>query len=138
MADAAASARRKERPLSPFITIYRWPVTMLTSIVHRVTGVGLGIGALVVAWWLIATASGAEAYDVFQAAAHHWLGRLVLFGFTWALMFHAVNGVRHLVWDVGYAFEKHTAERISALVIVLSIVLTIGVWVLAYWSMGAF
>lgn len=138
MADAAASARRHERPLSPFTSIYRWPATMLTSIVHRITGVGLGLGAVVVAWWLIATATGPEAYNQFQTAAHHWFGKLVLFGFTWALMYHALNGVRHLVWDVGYGFEKHTAERNSILVIVLSVVLTIIVWVLAYWSMGAF
>ena len=138
MADAPASASRRERPLSPFITVYRWPVTMLTSIVHRVTGVGLGIGVLVLAWWLIATATGVEAYNLFQTVAHHWLGKLVLFGFTWALMFHAVNGVRHLVWDIGYAFEKHTAERMSTLILVLSVLLTVLVWLLAYWSMGAF
>lgn len=138
MADAAASARRRERPLSPFTSIYRWPVTMLTSIVHRVTGVGLGLGTLVIAWWLIATAAGPGAYADFSAAAGHWLGKLVLFGFTWALVYHALNGIRHLVWDVGYGFEKRTATRTGTLVIVLSVVLTILVWVFAYWSMGAF
>lgn len=138
MADAAASARRRERPLSPHLQVYRWPVTMLTSIVHRVTGVGLGLGALLIAWWLIATAAGPEAYNQFQALAHHWFGKLVLFGFTWALMFHSVNGIRHLVWDAGYGFEKHTAERTGTIVIVVSVILTLLVWVFAYWSMGAF
>lgn len=138
MTDAAASTRRKERPLSPFLSIYRWPVTMLTSIVHRVTGVGLGLGVLVVVWWLIAAAAGPGAYNDFLTVSSHFLGRIVLFGFTWALVYHALNGVRHLVWDMGYGFEKTRAERMGIVIIVLSVVLTLLVWVFAYWSMGAF
>ncbi len=128
MADAAASGRRPPRPLSPHLQIYRWPVTMLTSIVHRVTGVGLGAGALVVAWWLIAAAAGPAAYATFASAAGSWFGQLVLFGFTWALVYHLLNGVRHLVWDAGKGFEKHRAERASLLVIVASVVLTAAIW----------
>jgi len=138
MADAAASARRPERPLSPHLQVYRWPVTMLTSILHRITGVGLGAGVPLVAWWLIAAAAGPEAYATFLAVAGHWFGRLVLFGFTWALVYHLLNGIRHLVWDAGYGFEKTRAERTGTLVIALSVVATLAVWGLAYFSMGAF
>ena len=137
MADAAASASRKQRPLSPFVSIYRWPVTMLTSIVHRVTGVGLAAGAVLVAWWLIATAAGPGAYATFAAVAGSWFGKLVLFGFTWALVFHLLSGIRHLVWDFGFGFEKHRAERLGTLIIVLSVVITIAIWALVYFRGGA-
>ncbi len=138
MADASASASRRERPLSPFLSVYRWPVTMLTSIVHRVTGVGLGAGVLVLAWWLIATAAGPNAYATFSAVAGSWFGKLVLFGFTWALLFHLLNGIRHLVWDFGFGFEKSRAERTGTIVIALSVILTIAVWVLVYIRGGSF
>lgn len=138
MTDAAASQRRRERPRSPHLQVYRWPVTMLTSIVHRVTGVGLGAGVLLVVWWLVAAAAGPGPYNDFLTVSSHFLGRIVLFGFTWALVFHALNGVRHLVWDVGYNFENKRAERSGIVVIALSILLTLAVWAFAYWSMGAF
>ena len=138
MADAAASGRRPPRPLSPHLQIYRWPVTMLTSIVHRVTGVGLGAGALVVAWWLIAAAAGPAAYATFASAAGSWFGQLVLFGFTWALVYHLLNGVRHLFWDMGLGFDVKTATRTGQFVFAMSVILTLAVWVLAYAAMGAF
>ena len=138
MADAAASARRPERPLSPHLQIYRWPVTMLTSILHRISGVGLGLGLLLVAWWLIAAAAGPEAYAMFLAAAGHWAGRVVLSGFTAALVYHLLNGIRHLAWDAGYGYEKSRAERTGTLVIALAVILTLAIWALAYHSMGAF
>jgi succinate dehydrogenase / fumarate reductase cytochrome b subunit len=137
MADAAASARRSARPRSPHLQVYRWPVTMLTSIVHRITGVGLGAGALVVAWWLIATAAGPEAYGSFQAVAGSWFGKIILFGFTWALVFHLLNGIRHLVWDAGFGFEKNRAERTGTIVIALSVVFTIAIWAVTFLAGGA-
>ena len=136
MADAAASPRRPERPLSPHLQIYRWSVTMFSSIFHRVTGSALGVGALVVVWWLIAAASGPEAYADFAAVAGSWLGRLVLLGFTVAFIFHMLNGVRHLVWDAGKGFEVATARRSGWLVVALTGVLTVAVWVAAYAAMG--
>ncbi len=138
MADATASARRPERPLSPHLQVYRWPATMLTSIVHRITGIGLGGGALLVAWWLIAAATGPDAYGVFLGVAGSWFGRLVLFGFTAALAFHLLNGIRHLFWDFGFGFEKHRAERASTVILGLSVIVTLAIWVFAYWSRGAF
>jgi len=137
MADANASLRRTARPLSPHLQIWRWSVTMFSSIAHRVTGIVLGAGALVLAWWLIAAGLGPGDLRTFNEVAGHWFGRLVLFGFTLALMFHMLNGVRHLVWDAGAGFEPATARRTGWAVIVISLVLTLGTWVYAYMSMGA-
>lgn len=111
---------------------------MLTSILHRMTGVALGAGLILLAWWLAATAAGPGAYATFAALAGHWAGRLVLFGFTLALMFHALNGIRHLVWDTGRGFHVPTAERSGLAVLVASVVLTFLVWAAAYCAMGAF
>jgi succinate dehydrogenase / fumarate reductase cytochrome b subunit len=126
------------RPLSPHLTIYRWQVTMLASITHRVTGVGLGLGALVLAWWLVSVSNGPEGYESFMAYADTPLGLLILFGFTWALSFHFLNGIRHLAWDLGYGFEKHTATRTGSLVYVLSVVLALGVFAFAWTGHGGY
>ena len=126
------------RPLSPFVTIFRWPVTMATSIVHRATGVGLAGGLLVLVWWLVAAASGPETYSFFIGLVQTTLGQLVLFGFAWALAFHAVNGVRHLAWDLGYGFAVKTANITGIAAIVLSLVLAIAVFALAYTDHGGY
>jgi succinate dehydrogenase / fumarate reductase cytochrome b subunit len=131
-----AEPKASSRPLSPHLQIYRWPVTMGTSIIHRVTGFGLALGMLLLAWWLVAAALGPEAYATFQALAFHWFGRLILFGFTLALVFHSVNGVRHLFWDVGLGFEVKTANRTGIAVYGLTLVLTWLIWAAAYVSMG--
>jgi succinate dehydrogenase / fumarate reductase cytochrome b subunit len=121
-----------ERPLSPHLQIYRWPITMATSILHRASGVGLGIGTLLLAWWLVAAAAGPDYFAYVQGVLGSWLGRLILLGFTWALFFHLCNGIRHLVWDVGIGFEKAAASRASWIVIAASVVLTVVAWILAY------
>jgi len=133
---ANQSARGPERPLSPHVQIYRWPVTMGMSILHRVTGFGLALGSLVLAWWLVAAAMGPDAYDTFQAVAYHWFGRFVLFGFTLALVFHMMNGVRHLFWDMGYGFAVPTATRAGIVIYVATIVVTWAIWMIAYSAMG--
>src|ERR1700722_1114021 len=126
----------RPRPLSPHLQIYRWPVTMATSIVHRATGLALAAGTLLVAWWLIALASGPEQYDFFSALARGPFGQLVLFGFVWSLAFHLLNGVRHLAWDVGYGFDVHAANRSGVLVVTFSLFLAIGVFAFAYYAKG--
>jgi succinate dehydrogenase / fumarate reductase cytochrome b subunit len=126
----------RTRPLSPHLQIYRWPVTMGTSILHRITGFGLALGTLLLAWWLVAAAIGPASYGTFQALAYHWIGRVVLFGFTLALVFHALNGVRHLAWDLGYGFAVPTANRTGILVYGLTVVLTWVIWAVAYYSMA--
>ncbi len=136
MADATASTRRPERPLSPHLQIYRWSVTMFSSVFHRATGIALGAGTLLVAWWLIAAAMGPAAYDDFTAVAGHWFGRLVLLGFTVTFLFHLLNGIRHIFWDSGLGFEKPTARFTGWLVVALTGLLTLAVWVAAYASMG--
>jgi succinate dehydrogenase / fumarate reductase cytochrome b subunit len=128
----------RARPLSPHLTVYRWYPTMATSIVHRVTGVGLALGTLLLAWWLIAVASGPEAFQTFNAVATSWFGQLVLFGFTWALMFHLLNGIRHLAWDMGYGFTPATANRNSWIVILLSVVLAAVPFAAAYSGHGGY
>jgi succinate dehydrogenase / fumarate reductase cytochrome b subunit len=121
----------RARPLSPHMTIYRWPVTMATSITHRMTGIAMSIGTLVLAWWLIAAASGPEAYATFSHLAGSWIGRIVLFGFTWSLAFHLLNGIRHLAWDMGYGFSIPTAKMTGWLVIILSVLLAVATFALA-------
>ncbi|MBL8782059.1 MAG: succinate dehydrogenase, cytochrome b556 subunit [Alphaproteobacteria bacterium] len=132
----ARSGGPKARPRSPHLGIYRWPITMGTSILHRVTGVGLAFGTLLVAWWLVAASMGPESYDTFARVAGHWFGQLVLFGFTVALIYHAVNGVRHLFWDVGRGFKMHTANTSGIVAYVVTVALTLLVWLVAYRSMG--
>jgi succinate dehydrogenase / fumarate reductase cytochrome b subunit len=132
MADNPHVQARRPRPLSPFFTIYQWPVTMATSITHRVTGVGLALGMVLVAWWLVAISAGSEAFNQFIALAATPLGEVILFGFTWALAYHFLNGIRHLAWDLGYGFSKDNARLNSVLVIGGSIVLAILLFALAY------
>jgi succinate dehydrogenase / fumarate reductase, cytochrome b subunit len=128
----------RARPLSPHMTIYRWPVSMATSITHRLTGIALSMGTLLLAWWLIAAASGLEAYHTFSQVAASWPGQVVLFGFTWSLAFHLLNGIRHLAWDMGYGFDVPTANRTGWMVIVLSVLLAVGAFALAYTGHGGF
>ncbi|MEX1084141.1 MAG: succinate dehydrogenase, cytochrome b556 subunit, partial [Xanthobacteraceae bacterium] len=92
----------RPRPLSPHLQIYRPTLTMTMSIVHRMTGVGLYFGTLILAWWLIATASGPNAYVGVERFLGSLFGRLILFGYTWALIHHMLGGIRHLIWDLGY------------------------------------
>lgn len=120
-----------DRPLSPHLTIWRWQITMLASITHRATGVALGLGALVLVWWLVSISNGPEGYEDFMGWWTTPLGLVVLFGFTWALAFHFLNGIRHLAWDLGYGFEKHTATQTGSLVYILSAVAALGIFAFA-------
>ncbi|WP_025896918.1 succinate dehydrogenase, cytochrome b556 subunit [Sneathiella glossodoripedis] len=121
-----------ERPLSPHLQIYKPQITMVTSITHRITGVALGVGTLLLAWWLIAAATGPEAYEVVSQFLASWFGRLVMFGFTWALFYHLCNGIRHLFWDAGKGFELPTMRKTGMAAIIASVVLTLLTWVVAY------
>ncbi|MBX3456120.1 succinate dehydrogenase, cytochrome b556 subunit [Ferrovibrio sp.] len=121
-----------DRPLSPHLQIYRWPLTMASSILHRATGVGLAAGTLLLAWWLVAAAAGPQYFALVQGLLGSWLGRLIMLGFSWALFYHLCNGIRHLAWDLGHGFEKATAKTASILVISASVILTLLAWVLAY------
>lgn len=123
---------RIDRPLSPHLQTYRWTLTMALSIVHRATGVALYAGTALLVWWLIAASSGPAAYSYVQAFGASFLGRLIAFGFTWALFHHAMSGIRHLVWDLGYGFKPTEREWLTWAALIAGIALTIIVWVLAY------
>ena len=126
------------RPLSPHIQIYRWTLTMVLSILHRATGVALYAGTALLAGWLLAAASGEEAYAVVQSISTAWYGRLVLFGYSWALFHHMFGGLRHFIWDTGRGFDLRNVEIIARVTAFVPPVLTIIVWVLAYSYLGAF
>ena len=126
------------RPLSPHIQIYRWTLTMVLSILHRATGVALYAGTALLAGWLLAAASGEEAYAVVQSISTAWYGRLVLFGYGWALFHHMFGGLRHFIWDTGRGFDLRHVEIIARVTAFVPPVLTIIVWVLAYSYLGAF
>lgn len=125
-----------ERPLSPHLEIYRWPITMTMSILHRVTGGALYVGTLLLAWWLIAAASGPQALATVQAVLGSPVGLVVLFGYTWALMHHMFGGIRHFVWDLGHAYGPAERNWISAATLVASVVSTLLLWVVGYWALG--
>jgi succinate dehydrogenase / fumarate reductase cytochrome b subunit len=125
-----------ERPLSPHLTIYKPTLTMTMSIVHRITGAGLYFGTLLVAWWLIAAASSPNAYSGIGSFMSSFFGRVILFGYTWALMHHMLGGIRHLIWDTGRAFGPQERERLAAATLIGSISWTIVIWVFGYLYMG--
>lgn len=105
---------------------------MALSIVHRATGIALYLGTLLLVWWLIAVSSGPAAYGIVQSFAASWIGRLIAFGYTWALMHHMLSGVRHLIWDLGYGFKPSEREWLTWAALIGGIVLTILLWVVAY------
>ena len=123
---ARSVGKPRARPLSPHMQIWRWTITMAASITHRVTGVALAGGMLFLVWWLIAAASGPEAYAVFARVAGNPVGQVILFGLVWSLAFHLLNGIRHLAWDIGYGFKMSTSRLTAALVYVFSLLLAAG------------
>ncbi len=127
---------KSQRPLSPHLQIYRPQLTSVLSITHRATGVALVVGTLVLVYWLLAVASGAETYASAQYLLGSWFGRIVLLGFSFALFFHLCNGIRHLYWDLGLGFELKTAYASGTAVVVVSIVMTVLAWSLAYAMRG--
>jgi succinate dehydrogenase / fumarate reductase cytochrome b subunit len=124
------------RPLSPFMN-YRWQYTNTLSILNRVTGILLSIGMLLLVYWLVAAASGADAYAKAAAVFAHPLTTAALIGFSFSFFYHLLNGVRHLAWDVGYGFEKSTARKSGWVAFLGSIVVTIFFWVLVFATRGA-
>ncbi len=118
-----------QRPLSPHLQIYRPMLSMMMSIAHRLTGMALYAGTLLLAWWLLAAAAGQNAYNTFQAFAGSWIGQLILFGFTWAMIHHMLGGIRHFIWDLGYGFGPEEREWLVRATLIGSIGLTVLLWV---------
>jgi len=123
---------RIERPLSPHLQIYRVTLTMAMSIAHRATGLALYVGTLLLVWWLVAAASGPTAYADVQAFIGSFIGRLIIFGYTWALMHHLLSGIRHFVWDLGYGFKPNEREALTWGALMGGISLTVLLWIIAY------
>ena len=132
----ARTTPAKARPLSPHLQIYKPMLSMMMSIVHRITGVGLYYGMLMLAWWLMSAAVGPNAYSNVQWFAGTLIGKLMLFGFTWAMMHHLLGGLRHLVWDIGYGFGPNERELFTWATLIGGIVLTMLLWLVAFMVVG--
>jgi succinate dehydrogenase / fumarate reductase cytochrome b subunit len=127
-----AEAKVAPRPLSPHLQIYRWSWTMAMSIFHRITGGALYFGIALFAVWLVALASGPQAFEAVQGLFGSPLGLLVLFAYTWVLLHHMVGGVRHLIWDFGYGMEPAQRINMARFTPVASTILTVLVWIVAF------
>lgn len=128
-----ADVNRGNRPLSPHLWIYRWPLTMMMSIAHRITGVGVGFGGILIVWWFLSAARGPDRFAFADWLLTSWLGGLVMIGCLAALWYHFFNGIRHLIWDTGAGFEidKLQAQGIAVLVAtgVMTVVTLVVGWI---------
>jgi len=123
---------RGNRPLSPHLQIYKPILTMVMSILHRITGAALYFGTVLLAWWLIAAAAGPAYFDFVNGIYGSIIGRLILFGFTWALVHHMLGGLRHFIWDMGAGFGKEAREGLAKATIIGSVSLTLILWIIGY------
>jgi succinate dehydrogenase / fumarate reductase, cytochrome b subunit len=130
--DQSPIAKQQRRPLSPHLQVYSFALTMAMSIAHRITGVGLYAGTLLLAWWLIAAATSASAFVSVTWFMSTIIGRLILFGFTWALFHHMLGGVRHFIWEAGYGMDHPQREHLAQATLIGGLVLTVLVWIAAY------
>ncbi|MGM0584629.1 MAG: succinate dehydrogenase, cytochrome b556 subunit [Pseudomonadota bacterium] len=125
-----ADVNRGDRPLSPHLSVYRPQWTSVLSILHRITGVALALGAVLTVWWLLAAASGPDYFATADGFLTSWIGNLVMFASLWALSYHFCNGIRHLAWDAGYGLDLETSELTGKVVVGASVALTLLVWIL--------
>jgi succinate dehydrogenase / fumarate reductase cytochrome b subunit len=124
------------RPLSPHLQIYRLTMTMMMSIMHRITGSALYVGTLLLAWWLISAASSEAYFNYVNELFSSYVGRVVLLGYTWALIHHMLGGMRHLIWDTGSGFSRPSLEILAWGTLIGSTSLTVLIWFVAYWVRG--
>jgi succinate dehydrogenase / fumarate reductase, cytochrome b subunit len=120
------------RPLSPHLQVYKPMLSMMMSITHRITGVVLFFGMILLVWWLFAASHSDAYFEFVQGFFGHWFGRLVMFGFTWALIHHMLGGIRHFIWDAGKGFDLETVEKLVKANLIGSVVLTVLVWCIGY------
>jgi succinate dehydrogenase / fumarate reductase cytochrome b subunit len=128
MSDRSPQEIRANRPVSPHLQIYKPLLTMVMSIVHRITGAALYLGTLLVVWWLLALAMGPDSFAVVQGAMSHWLGKLVMIGYTWALFHHMLGGIRHFIWDTGHGYSRKARQGLSLATLIGSLTLTALTW----------
>ena len=129
---ASTGTAPKPRPLSPHLDVYRMTLTMAMSIVHRITGVGLYIGVILLAWFLLALSSDATTFAMFSGFIRSFIGQILLFGFTWALFHHMLGGVRHAFWDAGIGLDAPLRELFAQATLIGGIGLTVVVWIIGY------
>ena len=122
---------QKNRPLSPHLQVYKWQLSSLLSITHRLTSIINTAGITLICSWILSLYMGENCYKYFSMFASSFIGKFILIGFTWSFSYHLLNGVRHLVWDMGYGYEIKTANLSGIVVLVSSFLLTIGFWILA-------
>lgn len=120
-----ADVKPRNRPLSPHLTIYRPQLTSMTSIFVRITGNALLLAAVLIVWWFLAASTSAAAFDVANGVLTSWFGDLVFLGSLWALWYHTLGGVRHLIWDSGRALGVSVSEKMGIAMILGSLVLTV-------------
>ena len=120
-----------QNPLSPHLQIYRWHISSLLSITHRISGIINLLALILMFFWLLFLSISENKYDIFLLAINSFYGKLVLIGFTWSMCFHILSGIRHLAWDMGYGFEIKTSNISGILVIISSLILTIIFWLLS-------
>ena len=120
-----------KKPLSPHLQIYRWQISSLLSITHRISGIINLLALILIFFWLIFLSLGESNYELFLLAINSFFGKFILIGFTWSMCFHILSGIRHLAWDLGYGFEIKTANISGIIVIIFSLVLTIIFWLFA-------
>ena len=120
-----------QKPLSPHLQIYRWHISSLLSITHRISGIINLVALIFIFFWLLVLSFGANNYEIFLLIINSFFGKFILVGFTWSMSFHVLSGIRHLAWDLGYGFEIKNANISGIAVIILSLVLTIIFWLLA-------
>lgn len=135
--DKPAGGVKPARPLSPHLQVYKPIINMVMSIVHRLTGAALYFGSLLLAWWLIAAASGPEYFGYVNGLLGSLAGRVVLFGYTWALIHHAIGGIRHFIWDSGRGHDLESIDIMSWWSIYASVALTLVVWAWALTHTGS-
>ena len=122
----------RQRPLSPHLQIYKPQITSMLSILHRATGIALSIGSVILVLWIVALTLGENTYLMYSNLINKWFGKLIIFGFTFALFYHLSNGIRHLFWDAGYGYDLKHAYISGVAVIISSLSLTSITWLIVY------
>ena len=120
-----------KNPLSPHLQIYRWQISSLVSITHRISGIINLLSLILIFFWLLILSFGESSYELFLFSINSFSGKFILVGFTWSMCFHLLSGIRHLAWDLGYGYEIKTANISGIIVIIFSLVLTIIFWLFA-------
>jgi len=120
-----------KNPISPHLQIYRWHISSLISITHRISGIINLLALILIFFWLLFLSFGENNYELFLLSINSFFGKFILIGFTWSMSFHLLSGIRHLAWDLGYGFEIKTANISGILVIIFSLAITIAFWLFA-------